>query len=319
MSDVERVLEVHLEEQRFRAEHRDSGLRDEVLLDRYAVQQDLVAFLDETHRSTPQGDAGYYGLSAVIFDSRDLPEIRRGLEHIAGGDFWHSKEAAKDQLTRGRIGDMNEFIAERSPMPIIVFDVRTTELTPEAERAARDLCLQRALRVLDREGIHDVVLDQFHHSEQHNVQLDHGVLSRLRATDQVDDSMWMHHAKMGEEHALWTADTVAWSVQRHYFGTRHWDSQHVAPLRGHLREIHAGTGVPSRLEIPSRTQLAGPSGRHERTSPIHRLNRQIENLRAGQGRRPSLPRRTAPGAAAPAPDTPKAPPAWGPEGPSRSL
>ena len=37
--------------------------------------------------------------------------------------------------------------------------------------------------------------------------------------------------------------------------------------------------MPSRLEVPSRTQLAGPSGRHERTSPIHRLNRQIEKSR----------------------------------------
>ncbi|MGO1684424.1 MAG: hypothetical protein ACTHYR_05575 [Brachybacterium sp.] len=315
MSDLEDGITEHLRQQELRAQHRDSGLRDEVLLERYVARQDLVAFLDETHRASPQGDAGYYGLSAVIFHADELPEIRRGLEYIAGSKFWHSKEAAKDQLLRGRIGDMNEYIAQRAAMPAIVFDVRDQEITPSQERSARDLCLDRALRVLDREGIHDVVLDQFHHSEQHNVELDQALLTNLRATDQVDDRMWMHHGRMGEEHALWSADTVAWSVQRHYFGVKDWDSQHVAPLRGTLREIHAETGTPRRLDVDSRAKLSAPSGRRARVAPIHRLAKQIEILR--NGRNPPGP------ASGPTrgngPDTPKNPPTRGPEGPSRSL
>jgi hypothetical protein len=315
MSNVEDGIAEHVRQQELRTQHRDSGLRDERLLERYVAGQDLVAFLDETHRSSVQGDVGYYGLSAVVFHADELPEIRRGLEYIAGGHFWHSKEAAKDQMLRGRIGEMNEYIAQRAAMPVIVFDVRDHELTPREERPARDLCLDRALRVLDREGIHDVVLDQFHHSEQHNVQLDQALLTRLRATEQVDDHMWMHHAKMGEEHALWGADTVAWSVQRHYFGNKDWDSQHVAPLRGSLREIHAETGTPRRLDVAARAQLAGPTGRRERVAPIHRLASQIERLRNGQAR-PGLAPEIARGSQL---DTPKAPPAWRPEGPSRSL
>jgi hypothetical protein len=251
----------------------------------------------------------------VIFHADDLPEIRRGLEYIAGGDYWHSKEIAKDKLLRGRIGDMNEYIAQHAAMPVIVFDVQDHSLEDAHERAARDLCLDRALRVLDREGVYDVVLDQFHVSEQHNVQLDQALLTRLRATEQVDARMWMHHAKMGQEHMLWSADTVAWSVQRHYFGTKDWDSQHVAPLRGSLREIHAETGTPRQLSTASRANLSGPTGRRERTAPIHRLAKQIENLRRGQ----QPPESGSGPARADGPESPKDPPAQGPEGPSRSL
>lgn len=319
MSDLEEAVAEHLREQELGTQHRDSGLRDELLLERYVSRQDLVAFVDETHRSTFEGDAGYYGLSAVVFHADELPEIRRGLEYIAGGDFWHSKDAAKDRLLEGRIGEMNEYIGQRAAMPVIVFDVRDREITPGDERTVRDLCLDRALRVLDREGIHDVVLDQFHPSEQYNVKLDQALLTRLHATEQVDQQMWMHHAKMGDEHALWSADTVAWSVQRHYFGGEGRDSQHAAPLRGILREIHAETGTPRRLDVPPRAKLAGGDGRKERVAPIRMLARQIEQLRSSDQRPAARPAVDPDSPAKIQPDTPKAPPTWRPEGPSRSL
>lgn len=124
---------------------------------------------------------------------------------------------------------MNEYIAEKAERPAIIFDVRDHEIGPAEERGARDVCLGQALRHLSEQGINDVVLDQFSRIEQHNVQLDQAVLASLRATGAVDPEMWMHHARMSEEHALWRAYTVAWSVQRHYFGRQDWDSQHLAP------------------------------------------------------------------------------------------
>lgn len=312
MSELEQGIAEHLRQEQLRGRHRSSGLWDDTLLDRYATRGDFVAFMDETHRSTTTGDVAYYGLSAVVFHADDLPEIRRDLESIAGGNFWHSKEAFKDQRLRGRIAEMNEYIADRAALPAIIFDVRDHDISDVEERGARDVCLGRALRVLNEEGIRDVVLDQFAHIERHNVPLDQAILSGLRAAGTVDPAMWMHHARMSEEHALWSADAVAWSVQRHYFGQQDRDSQHVAPLRGHLREVHAQTGTPRQFEGAVPVAAARPDGRRERTAPIHRLARQIDRLRGGS---PSA------GATPPAagPDTPKAPPTWRPEGPSRSL
>lgn len=315
MSELEPGIAAHLRQEQLRSRHRNSGLWDDTLLDRYATRGDFVAFMDETHRATPTGDVAYYGLSAVVFHADDLPEIRRDLEEIAGGNFWHAKEAFKDQRLRDRIGQMNEYIAERAALPAIVFDVRDHDISDVEERGARDVCLGRALRTLDEEGIRDVVLDQFAHVERHNVALDQAILSGLRAAGTVDPAMWMHHARMSEEHALWSADTVAWSVQRHYFGQQDRDSQHVAALRGHLREVEAQTGAPRQFEDLPKTTAARPDGRRERTAPIYRLAKQVEILR----NRKNPPGPESGPTRGDGTDTPKNPPVRGPEGPSRSL
>lgn len=313
MSEVEDGIDEHLRREELRARHRDSGLWDDTLLERYTTRQDLVAFVDETHRATEDGQVGYYGLSAVVFHADDLPEIRRDLEEIAGGTFWHSKEAVKDQRLRGRIGDMNEYIAAKTAMPVVVFDVRDHEITEAQERAVRDVCLRGALRTLDEQGITDVVLDNFPQAQQRNVRLDQAIVHELRERGEVSEQMWMHHGRMSEEHALWSADTVAWSVQRHHFGTKARDSQHVAPLSGHLQEVHALTGKKRELRTAMRADLVGREGQRERRAPIHSLAQRVQQLRA-QGSSPvSRP------AAAPRLDAPKAPPVQGPEGPSRSL
>lgn len=319
MSDVEEGITEHLRQQELRAEHRASGLWDDTLLERYATRQDLVAFVDETHRATSEGDAAYYALSAVVFHADDLPRIRGRLEDIAGGTFWHSKEAARNPQLRDRIAEMNKYIGQEAAKPAIVFDVRDHEIGPSDERGARDVCLGQALRYLDEQGIGDVVLDQFARIEQHNVQLDQAVLSSLRASGEVDSEMWMHHARMSEEHALWSADTVAWSVQRHYFGQRDWDSKHLAPLRGRLEEIHAQTGAARTVKLPEHAELAGPDGRRARTAPIHSLARQVEKLRAASQRPAAQPASEESAAPAVDLDVQKAPPVAGPEGPSRSL
>ena len=119
----------------------------------------------------------------------------------------------------------------------------------------------------------------------------------------------------GDSTALWSADTVAWSVQRHYFGQQDRDSQHVAALRGHLREVEAQTGAPRQFDDLPKTTAARPGGRRERTAPIYRLAKQVEILRN---------RRSPPGPESgptrgDGPATPKNPPTRGPEGPSRSL
>jgi len=316
MSELEDSLSAKIEYDRVRALHRTSGLWDNTLADRYAAQRDLVAFIDETHRSTERGDAGYYGLSAVVFHSDDLPEIRRDLEEIAGGSFWHSKEAVKDGRLRPRIGEMNEYIAAKAAMPAVFFDVRANEISDAQERPMRDLCLDRALRDLDSEGIRDVVLDNFPRTERHNVRLDKAVLEALHATGDVDSRMWMHHARMSEEHALWAADTVAWSIQRHYFGQKQRDSLHIAPLSGRLREVHAATGRRREFTTPQRVELAGPAGRHERTAPIYSLSALVERARKA-GPKPSARSIETPPTIEP-PGMRKAPPALGPEGPSLS-
>lgn len=322
MSDVEKALAQQHEQNALRAAHRSSGLWDDTLLDRYVERRDLVAFMDETHRALPNGQMGYYGMSAVVFHADDLPDIRRDLETIAGGSFWHAKDAAKNAANSYRIGQMNEYIAERSALPVMVFDFRQTEIAEgDQERFARTGCLDRALRVLNDEGVTDVVLDQFPDRLSDNLKADRGVMQALKSTGAVGDDMWMHHARMSEEHALWTADAVAWSVQRHNFGTRARDSQHAAPLRGRLNEIHARTGVKVPLETGgSRADLAGPDGRIRRSAPIlsmnERLNQARRRAQAGPGARAP---RVAPAGQTPRLDMPKAPPIQGPEGPSRSL
>lgn len=311
MSDNDEVVQAHPEEQALREQHRASGLWDDVLLDRYATRRDLVAFMDETHRALPDGQLGYYGISAVVFHADDLPGIRRDLEAIADGSFWHAKDIAKRGREDHRIADMSSYIASRSDLPVMIFDMRPEEITTNQERPVRDDCLRRALQVLDEQGVTDVVLDQFPDRLQHNVQLDQAVLHGLKGAGTVDDHMWMHHARMSEEHALWSADTVAWAVQRHNYGTHASDSRHVAPLSGRLREVHARSGISVELTTASTADLASPRGQARRSAPILSMNARLnEARRRAQASHDGRASRT---------NMPKAPPIQRPEGPSRSL
>lgn len=308
MSEPNAAIQAHLEEQVKREQHRASGLWDDVLLDRYATRRDFVAFMDETHRALPDGQLGYYGISAVVFHADDLPKIRRDLETIAGGSFWHAKDIAKNAREAHRVADMASYIASESALPVMVFDMRPEEITENQERSVRDECLRRALQVLDEQMVTDVVLDQFPDRLKHNVQLDQAVLHSLKGAGAVDAHMWMHHARMSEEHALWSADTVAWAVQRHNYGSYASDSRHAAPLSGQLREVHARSGVSVQLTTAPTADLASPRGQVRRSAPILSMNARLNEAR-----------RRAQAARAPQADMPKAPPVQRLEGPSRSL
>lgn len=279
MNDVEGELNKQVRLDQLRDRHRDSGLWDETLVERYATRQDLVAFMDETHRVTSAGDQGYYGMSAVVFHADDLPELRREMEEIAGSTRWHAKEAARRPDKAPTIARMNECIADKSAFPVIVFEVRGHEIEGVEERAVRDICLERALKRLDSEGITDVVMDAFPAQFAQQMTQDQAVVERLRGTGGVDDGMWMHHASMAKEHALWSADSVAWSVQRHHFGERGRDSAHIEPLRGKVREIHAYTGAEQLIPIPSRMRVVPPFGNETRNAPIYDLNARVQASR----------------------------------------
>ncbi|MGQ4495495.1 hypothetical protein ACUH95_00560 [Dermabacteraceae bacterium P13101] len=224
--------------------HRESGLLDEVLVDRYAHKGDLVAFIDETHRTTDRGELSYYGLSAVIFHADDLPQVRRDLEEIAEGKTWHAKDMYKISSRRESIERMAAYINEKAAKPIVVFDLKKGDLAQEAdERKMRDEVLRSTLKHLNDEGIRDVVLDAFPARLKHNAEADALLLLSMKTDDQVDKAMWMHHARMGEEHALWSADTVAWAIQRSEFGWRENDSRFIAPMTPNLHHAHARTGL----------------------------------------------------------------------------
>ncbi|MGQ4510702.1 hypothetical protein ACUH9X_08195 [Dermabacteraceae bacterium P13147] len=224
--------------------HRESGLLDEVLVDRYAHKGDLVAFIDETHRTTDRGELSYYGLSAVIFHADDLPEIRKELDAISGRGYWHAKEEHRRSHRWDDIERMSAYINEKAAKPIIIFDLKKGDLPEEAdERKMRDYVLNSTLKHLNEEGIRDVVLDAFPKELSHNAEADKEILTRLQWNGSVDADMWMHHARMGEEHVLWSADTVAWAIQRSEFGWRENDSRFIAPLAPNLHHLHARTGL----------------------------------------------------------------------------
>ena len=236
--------------------HRDSGLWDETLAERYARNPDLVALVDETHRNRTDPDAGYYALSAVVFHADDLPALRRAAHEIAQGSYWHAKDFAKSPCKSPRIAQLNAYAAKHSALPVTVFQVKLEQIDRMEERAVRDQCLTGLLKHLNEEGIYDVVADSFPASLAHEQGRDQYVLEDLRAQRDVDARMWLYHARMGEEPALWVADSVAWSMQRHYFGEREGDSAHLAPSLASCARLklapeqHALGRAPARRMLP---------------------------------------------------------------------
>lgn len=286
--------------------HDRSGLADRTLMDRYVERRDLVAFVDETHRQAESGKSAYYGLAVTVFHADDLPEIRIDLRAIAGNTYWHATEAYQDLEQRGTIAQVNQYVAERTALPVAVFEVRNRNFSPADERAVRDACLDQTLRALDREFVTDVVMETFTASEAHNVDQDQFVLKKLRGAGVVSDEMWIHHASTGKERALWAPDAVAWSLQRHHFGQREGDSTHIAPLAGTLREVHAFTGAERVFPVVS--PKAHTDRRAARAMPLGALAAKVETARAAyrRGEPPTLedgPRRQPPHRPGPPPPT----------------
>lgn len=297
--------------------HRTSGLRDETLIARYRDRRDLVAFLDETHRTLTNGKT-YYAMSAVVFHSDDLPALRDRFHDIAGGTFWHSVEAYRNPEMRPKIVEMSKEINARSALPIAVFDITTDNIAKQrTERAVRDRVLAQALKALDREGITDVVLDSFPADQARNIAADSRLLTRLRANGAVSDAMWLHHARMGDEHALWSADVVAWSVQRHVFGQEMRDSRFISPFAGRFQHVDAVTGQPIQTPIPQPSRMRMPQGATVRALPFVTLDQRTQAARQAStlaaAAKDAAQHDILEGGIA------KAPPIQGPKGPSQSL
>ncbi|MBV7411450.1 hypothetical protein KRX56_01670 [Dermabacteraceae bacterium TAE3-ERU27] len=304
----------------WRNEHLASGLLDETLLTRYSHVPDLVAFIDETHPSTDGGEVTYYGLSAVIFHADNLPEIRKELEAISGRGYWHAKDEFRrpGQKRKDDIERMAAYINEKAAKPIVVFDLKKGELSEGAdERKMRDYVLRSMLKHLNDEGIRDVVLDTFPKALSHNVEADKAILTRLQWDGSVDADMWIHHAQMRKEHALWAADTVVWAAQRSELGKREGDSRFIAPLAPNLHHMQARTG----LKVPPVVQPeAVREANQKRRPPIFDMPTRIRQAREAKeklekARRDSAVKR---GVNTQSPARPITPPTTRREGPTQS-
>lgn len=114
-------------------------MRD-MLKDAYARTRGPVAYLDESYQAPdPVVSPGktFYIFTAVVVHPEDMDELRKGLETIAGGTWWHTNKALLATEGRQKTRHMLEFLADGSEACVIAHQVPVEASDHDAEQARR--------------------------------------------------------------------------------------------------------------------------------------------------------------------------------------
>lgn len=99
-----------------------------------------VAFLDESYREAGEhaNEFPFYIFTAVVVLPKDMEAMRKELEEIAGGHYWHTTEAMSEVGGRERTLEMLKYLADGDEPCVIAkqINIATTEITLEDVRQA---------------------------------------------------------------------------------------------------------------------------------------------------------------------------------------
>ena len=173
-----------------------------------------VAFVDES-AVVPNIATGhsYYFACAYVAPVILHQSIREALIDIAGGDYWHTSEAHRDESQRATIHDLCKYIGEGADDEGVLIAARRPirHDDPDGE-LAREACLSVLLSALHAgEAFGPValtVLEERRRTSQRN--RDESTIKRLRTSDSIG-RIQTHFTTPSIEPLLWVPDFVAFA------------------------------------------------------------------------------------------------------------
>ncbi len=114
-------------------------MRD-TLAEAYTRTRGPVAYLDESYQAPDPVITTantFYIFTAVVVHHEDMDELRKGLEDIAGGRYWHTRDALAATKGRQQTEDMLGFLADGSEACVIAHRVPVDATDHDAEQARR--------------------------------------------------------------------------------------------------------------------------------------------------------------------------------------
>lgn len=197
----------------------DRTMRD-TLAEAYTRTRGPVAYLDESYQAPDPVITTantFYIFTAVVVHHEDMDELRKGLEDIAGGRYWHTRDALAATKGRQQTEDMLGFLADGSEACVIAHRVPVDATDHDAEQARR-ACYRGMAMELARgaEGKWDpvelLVLEQRNQKNFRNK--DRKNHSELVAEAKIPRHTRQIQVSPSLERLLWLPDVVSMAFRR---------------------------------------------------------------------------------------------------------
>lgn len=178
-----------------------------------------VAFLDESYReiNEHEGESPFYLFTAVVVVPSDMAAMRKELQVIAGGGYWHTTEALQKEGGREKALQMLGYLAEGSDPCVVAkhVSIDPIDVTLEDARAACLKALAIALTSEDNawgEQSNLLVLERRKNSTDRN--RDEKTFKDAKTAGLLPRNATMFQASPSFEKLLWLADVVSSAVRR---------------------------------------------------------------------------------------------------------
>jgi hypothetical protein len=120
--------------------------------DDYRIAGDRpVAHLDESYSTPTEQGKNFYILTAVIVAQSARDGLRKGIEVIADGDYWHTTDVLRKPDGVAWARDMLTYLSDGKEICVVALDEAVGEDDKDGEIARRN-CFERLLPSLERGG-----------------------------------------------------------------------------------------------------------------------------------------------------------------------
>lgn len=175
-----------------------------------------VAYLDESYSTPTQKGENFYILTAVIVAQPARDALRKGIEVIADGDYWHTTEVLQKPDGVAWAHDMLTYLCEGQEVCVVALNEAVSADDKDGE-VARQNCFERLLPSLEKGGTdHESVKLAILETRRERKQRNHDdyMFNQMIKGGLLSESFRLRQASPADEHLLWLPDTVCSAVRR---------------------------------------------------------------------------------------------------------
>lgn len=192
-----------------------------VLDNHYArVGKGPVAYVDETY-SAQEGHRNFYVMTAVVVSSGDRDPLRRELDHLVPGGWWHTSEELRTDAGWRRAEELLGTFRQGDEACVVVEKRSVTANDTDGEEA-RESVLSNLLERLcwphpnEHEPVRLVVMEERRIARQNN--RDRRTRARLLEAKRIDPALQLVLVSPGSDHLLWLPDLACSAYRQKLLG-----------------------------------------------------------------------------------------------------
>jgi len=201
----------------------------------YSRAQGAVAYVDESYYSPSHGTGRtFYVICATIVQQEARGSLREGLLSLAGGDFWHTTEAARSSSGRDKLRAMIDLLRV-SATSVCWITEPLSKSDREGESARAELLRESTKDLIEMHLPASGLIIYERRRTGYQANADVRVFTEMRSKSKIDRAFLIHPESPANEPLLWAPDVVAWSYRQSFLGR---DASYFAPLKKQTQVLY---------------------------------------------------------------------------------